>query len=292
MFSFQGCYSTHNDLCLNNFFTIHQQNTSSVGDCKNLAKINNSPFFALTGGNTNNATCLLGNDISINENITYLSNSKHKLNIQDICNSDLSKKSNICGYNNPNKKTDIYASNDAFSLYTSANTMLFYKNQDLLNKTYQSPFYFNNKLKNLDDDFNKIINNLRTSYLEFIRSKAESQAFNDTIEEPKNVSNKKENLIQILTDLIRLDNNYNNLITEIINNSKIVFSKLNVFRSSSSLLENELFNNKDILDQLLNTNRADNGQLLSNNLKRNVLISQNIILIIILISLLFIKKNN
>ena len=112
------------------------------------------------------------------------------------------------------------------------------------------------------------------------------------IDEPKNVSNQKENLIQILTDLISLDNNYNNLITELINNSKIVFSKLNVFRSSSSLLESELFNNKDILNQLLNTNRADNGQLLMNNLKKNVLISQNIILIIILISLLFIKKNN
>ena len=126
----------------------------------------------------------------------------------------------------------------------------------------------------------------------FIRSKAESQAFNDMIDEPKNVSNQKENLIQILTDVISLDNNYNNLITELINNSKIVFSKLNVFRSSSSLLESELFNNKDILNQLLNTNRADNGQLLMNNLKKNVLISQNIILIIILISLLFIKKNN
>lgn len=292
MFSFQGCYSISDDICLNKYFTQHQQNSSSVGDCENLAKINNSPFFALTSGNINRATCLLGTDISVNETITLLSNSKHKLNIQDICNSDITNKSNICGYNNPNKKTNIYAGKNSFSLYTSANTMLLYKNQGLLSKTYESPFYFNNKLKQLDDNFKKIINNLKNAYLEYIRSKAEAQAFNDTIEETSNVKKQKENLIQILTDLIRLDNNYNNLINEIVNNSRIVFEKLNVFRSSTSLLQGELFNNKEVLQQLLNNNRADNGQLLDNNLKKNVLIAQNIILIIILFSLLFIKKNN
>lgn len=290
MFSFQGCYSLSDDICLNNYFTQHQQNSSSVGDCENLARINYSPFFALTGGNVNRATCLLGTDVSVNETITLLSNSKHRLKIQDICNSDITNKSNICGYNNPNKKTNIYAGKNSFSLYTSANTMLLFQNQGLLSKTYDSPFYFNNRLKQLDNNFKKIINNLKNAYLEYIRSKAEAQAFNDTIEEPKNIIKQKENLIQILTDLIRLDNNYNNLINDIIRNSRVVFEKLNVFRSSTSLLQSQLFNNRDVLQQLLNNNRGDNGEMLNNNLKKNVLIAQNVILIIILFSLLFIKK--
>lgn len=292
MFSFQGCYSLSNDICLNKYFTQYQQNSSSVGDCENLAKINNSPFFALTGGNVNKATCLLGSDISVNENITFLTNSNNKLNIQDICNTDIANKSNICGYNNPNKKTDIYAGKNSYSLYTSSNTMLLYKNQDILNQTYESEFYFNNKLKQLDDNFKQLIKNLKTSYLDYITSKAHAQSFNDTIEEPTNVKNNKNNLLSVLTDLISLDNNYNSLINEIISNSKIVFEKLNVFRSSTKLLDSELFNNNEIFQQLINDNRADNGELLDNNLKRNVLIAENIILIIILILLLFVKKNN
>lgn len=292
MFSFQGCYSLSNDISLNKYFTQYQQNSSSVGDCENLAKINNSPFFALTGGNVNKATCLLGSDISVNENITFLTNSNNKLNIQDICNTDIANKSNICGYNNLNKKTNIYAGKNSFSLYTSSDTMLLYKNQDILNKTYESEFYFNNKLKQLDDNFKQLIKSLKTSYLDYITSKAQAQSFNDTIEEPTNVKNSKNNLLSVLTDLISLDNNYNSLINEIISNSKIVFEKLNVFRSSTKLLDSELFNNNEIFQQLINDNRADNGQLLDNNLKKNVLIAENIILIIILILLLFVKKNN
>ena len=292
MFSFQGCYSLSNDICLNKYFTQYQQNSSSVGDCENLAKINNSPFFALTGGNVNKATCLLGSDISVNENITFLTNSNNKLNIQDICNTDIANKSNICGYNNPNKKTNIYAGKNSYSLYSSSNTMLLYKNQDILNQTYESEFYFNNKLKQLDDNFKQLIKSLKTSYLDYITSKANAQSFNDTIEEPTNVKNNKNNLLSVLTDLISLDNNYNSLINEIISNSKIVFEKLNVFRSSTKLLDSELFNNNEIFQQLINDNRADNGELLDNNLKKNVLIAENIILIIILILLLFVKKNN
>ena len=100
----------------------------------------------------------------------------------------------------------------------------------------------------------------------------------------------RDNIIQILTDLIRLYNNYNNLINDIVKNSEEVFEKLNVFRSSTSLLQSQFNTNNDILDNLLNANRADNGQLLNNTLKRNVLIAQNILLILILISLFF-KKN-
>ena len=292
MYSFQGCFLLNDDICLNNYFTLHQENSSSVGDCENLAKINAAPFFALTGGNTNKASCLLGNDSdTVSDTITSLTNSKNKIDIQNISEIDLSKKPNICGYNNPNKKTDIYAGANAFSLYTSANTMLLYKNKDLLKLTYESAYFFNNKLKQLDEDFKKIIDNLKNSYIEYIRSKAESQAFGDTIEEPDNVITKRENIIQILTDLIRLYNNYNNLINDIVKSSQVVFEKLNVFRSSTGLLQSQFNTNNDILDNLLNANRADNGQLLNNTLKRNVLIAQNILLILILISLFFIKKN-
>ena len=291
MYSFQGCYSISNDISINNYFTKNIKNNSSIGDCKNEAKINNAPFFALTGGNIYNAKCLIGKNELINENITFLTNSKNKLNINDICNSDISKKSHICGYNNLNKKTDIYAGKNAYSLYTSENTNLLYKNQKLLSKTYESPFYFENNLQELDNNFKNIIKNLKNSYIEYIRSKSESQVFNDNIEEPKNIIIKKENLIQIFTDLINLDNNYNNLINKIINNSNTVFEKLNVFRSSTGILQNEIYNNKDKLDELLNINRADNGQLLDNKLKKNVLILQNIILLISIISILFLKKN-
>ena len=131
MYSFQGCYSLNNDISINNIFTTHQKNSSSVGDCERIASINNSPFFALTGGNINKATCLLGTDVSVNNNITLLSNYKNKVKIQDICNSDLSNRPNLCGYNNPNKKTDIYSGDNNYSLYTSANSMLLFKNQGL-----------------------------------------------------------------------------------------------------------------------------------------------------------------
>lgn len=292
MYSFQGCYSLSSDMSFDNYFIKDIKNNSSIGDCENEAKINDAPFFALTGGNIYEAKCLIGKNDSVNENVTFLTNSKNKLNIQDICNSNISKKQNICGYNNSFKKTDIYAGKNAYSLYTSENTNLLYKNQKLLTKTYESPFYFENKLQELDNNFKNIISNLKNAYIEYIRSKSESQVFNDNIEEPRNIIIKKEIIIQILTDLINLDNNYNNLINEIVNNSKIVFEKLDVFRSSTGILQNEIFNNKDVLDNLLNINRADNGQLLDNNLKKNVLIFQNILLLISVISILFIKKNN
>jgi hypothetical protein len=291
MYSFQGCY-LKNDICLNNFFTKNIQKNSSLGDCENIAKINNAPYFALTSGNINNASCLIGNDISVNENITLLSSKNNKININNISKIDFDKSPNACGYNNDNKKTDIYASSNAYSLYTSKNTMLLYNNKNLLQKTYESSYYFNNWLTTLDKDFNKIINNLKNTYLEYIRSKAEVQDFNDYINEPSNIKNKKENLIQILTDLLRLDNNYNNLINEIINNSKILFEKLNIYKTSTGLLENDIFNNKNILDKLLNTNNAENGELVNNNLKKNNLIAQNIILIIIIIIIIVVLKKN
>ena len=105
MYSFQGCFLLNDDICLNNYFTLHQENSSSVGDCENLAKINAAPFFALTGGNRNKASCLLGNDSdTVSDTITSLTNSKNKIDIQNISEIDLSKKPNICGYNNQIKK--------------------------------------------------------------------------------------------------------------------------------------------------------------------------------------------
>lgn len=290
MYSFQGCY-LKNDICFNNFFTKNIEQNSSVGDCENIAKINNAPYFALTSGNINNATCLIGNDITTNKNITSLSNKNNKINIENISKIDFTKTPNACGYNNENKKTDVYASTNAYSLYTSKDTMLLYNNQDLLKKTYESPYYFNNSLKTLNEDFSKIMTNLKETYLEYIRSKAEVQDFNDYINEPGNIKSKKENLIQIIIDLLKLDNNYNNLINELLTNSKIIFEKLNVYKSSTGLLENDLFNNKVILEDLLNTNNGQNGQLVNNNLKKNNLIAQNIILLIIIsIIIIFLKK--
>ena len=291
MYSFQGCY-LKNDICLNNFFTKNIQENSSIGDCTNIARINNAPFFAMSNGNLNNATCLIGNDISVNENITLLSNKNNKINIKNISKVDFSKTPNACGYNNENKKTDIYASSNAYSLYTSKNSMLLYNNKDLLKKTYESPYYFNNWLKTLNQDFSKIIHNLKEAYLEYIRSKAEVQDFNDYINEPANIKSKKENLIQILTDLLKLDNNYNNLINELVINSKIMFEKLNVYRSSTGLLENDILNNKIILEDLLDTNNGENGQLINNNLKKYNLIAQNILLLILIVIIIIILKKN
>jgi hypothetical protein len=291
MYSFEGCY-LKNDICLNNFFMKNIHENSNIEECNNIAKINNAPFFAMSNGNLNNSSCLIGNDVSINENITVLSNKNNKINIKNISKIDFTKIPNACGYNNENNKTDIYASSNAYSLYTSQDSMLLYNNKDLLNKTYENPYYFNNWLKTLDSDFNKITTNLKNAYLEYIRSKSEAQDFNDYINEPANIKSKKENLIQIITDLIKLDNNYNNLINELFINSKIIFEKLNIYKSSTGLLENDFLNNKEILEDLLNTNNGENGQLINNNLKKNNLITQNILLLILIVIIIIILKKN
>lgn len=290
MYSFEGCY-LKNDICLNNFFMKNIHKNSNIEECTNIANINNAPFFAMTNGNLNNSSCLIGNDISINENITLLSNKNNKINIKNISNINFDNVPNACGYNN-NNNNDIYASSNAYSLYTSKNTMLLYNNKDLLNKTYENPYYFNNWLKTLDSDFYKITANLKNAYLEYIRSKSEVQDFNDYINEPTNVKNKKENLLKIITDLLKLDNNYNQLINELFINSKIIFEKLGIYKNSTKLLQNNILDNKITLKDLLNTNNSENGQLLNNNLKKNNLIAQNILLVlIIVIIIIFLKKN-
>ena len=290
MYSFQGCYKISDDICLNNFFTINNDNNSTIGDCKNAASINNSPFFAMTDGNIQHATCLLGKNNNVNNNITRLSNTNNKVNIQNINNQELRDKPNICGFNKSNKKTDIYAGSNVFSLYTSKNTMLMYKNKDLLKKTYESPYYFNNELKQLDNDFNNIIKKIKVSYIDYLITKASEQDLNDTISNSQNVKNKNNVFILAITDLITLNNNYNKLINNLVKNSKIVFEKLNVFKSSTGLLENELFNNKEVLDELLNNNRGDNEELLNNKLKKYLFVSEITIITLIIISLFLIKK--
>lgn len=290
MYTFQGCYKISDDICLNNFFTINNENNSSIGDCKNAARINNSPFFAMTNGNIQHATCLLGNDISVNSNITTLSNTNNKVNIQNIKNQDLKNKPDICGFNQPNKKSDIYAGSNVFSLYTSENAMLLYKNQNLLKKTYESPYYYNNWLKQLDNDFNNIMKKIKTSYIDYLTTKAYDQNLNDIIINTDSAKNKQNTFVSAVTDLINLNNDYNKLINDLVKNSKIVFEKLNVFKSSTGLLENELFNNKQILDELLSDNRGDNEQLLNNKLKKYLLVSEITIITLIIIFLFFIKK--
>jgi hypothetical protein len=290
MYSFQGCYKVSDDICLNNFFTINNKNSSSIGDCKNAASVNDSPFFAMTDGNIQHATCLLGKNTNINNNITTLSNTNNKVNIQNINNQELRDKPNICGFNNSNKKTDIYAGSNLFSLYTSKNTMLMYKNQDLLKKTYESPYYFNNWLKQLDNDFNNIINKIKVAYRDYLITKASEQDLNNVISNSQTVKNKNNVFVLAVADLISLNNQYNNLINNLVKNSKIVFEKLNVFKSSTGLLENELFNNKEVLDQLLNNNRGDNEELLNNKLKKYLLVSEITIITLITISLFLIKK--
>lgn len=290
MYSFQGCYKISDDICLNNFFTINNENNSSIGDCKNAARINDSPFFAMTNGNIQHATCLLGNDVSINSNITTLSNINNKINIENINNEDLTNKPNICGFNQLNKKSDIYAGSNVFSLYTSENTMLLYKNQNLLKKSYESPYYYNNWLKQLDNDFNNIIDKIKTSYIDYLTTKAYDQDINDIINNTDNAKNKQNMFVSAITDLINLNNDYNKLINDLVKNSKIVFEKLNVFKSSTGLLENELFNNKEVLDKLLSNNRGDNEELLNKKLKKYLLVSEISIITLIIIFLFFIKK--
>ena len=290
MYSFQGCYKISDDICLNNFFTINNKNNSSIGDCKNAARINNSPFFAVTNGNIQHATCLLGNDVSINSNITTLSNTNNKVDIQNINNQELKDKPDICGFNQANKKSDIYAGSNVFSLYTSENAMLLYKNQNLLKKTHESPYYYNNWLKQLNNDFNNIIEKIKTSYVDYLTTKAYDQNLNDIINNTDSAKNKQNIFVLAITDLINLNNDYNNLINDLVKNSKIVFEKLNVFKSSTGLLENELFDNKQVLDELLSDNRGDNEELLNNKLKKYLLVSEITIITLIIISLFFIKK--
>lgn len=290
MYSLQGCYSFDNDICLNNIFD-KKSDFSSVNNCKNIAKFNNSPFFIMTNGNINDGSCFLGKDISINENIKHLSNDTRKLKIENISNKNIKNIDNICGYNNLSTKNDVYAGSNSYSLYTSADSMLVYNNENILKEKYELPSYYSNSLDNLNKDFSNIITNLKNSYIDYIKSKAEDQAFNDIINNPKIIISKKENIIQILNDLLYLDKNYNNLINNISKNSEIVFSKLNIFRTSSKLFSNELDNNKKELEDLLNMNRGDNEELLSNNLKKVVYFLNNIFLIIIILIFLFIKKN-
>ena len=290
MYSFKGCYSI-NDICLNNFFIEKTKKNTTVKDCINYSKINDAPFFILTNGNRNKAECYLGKDLSVNNNISLLSKNNNKLKVENISNKDLSKTPNICGYNN-NNNDDIYTGSNGYSLYISNNTSLMYKNKNIINKQFKDSKYFRNWLLEQKNNFDKLNKNLKLSYLEYIRSKCEAQVFNDIIAEPKIVKNKKENLFQTITDMIRLDNQYNNIITELIQNSKIVKNKIDIFQDSTSIVGNNLSSNLEILDKLLDSNKAYNVEIVSNSLKKYVLLSENIILVIVIIILIMLLKKN
>lgn len=302
MYRFAGCFKIdqcNNTIDLDKYF-IKDSSNSTVSECRSVAIQQKAPFFALTDGNEYKSTCYIGDSskpLSTLNDYKYLINSEGNVTPIDICNIDLSGSSyaNVCGFNTPYESygsKNIYAGSNVYSMYVTEDLSISFRNLHYLEQISESSQYFKNKLSDISKNFFGLLSNIKTSYENYILNRAENQCLSDF--KPTVSGNPAAVYNANIQALINNKKDYENLINNLVTNSKIVLQKLEIYNETINSYKSQINIDKSKLDNLLNLDRADNAQLFDNKLKKNVLLAENILIIIIILFIIFkiITKNN